>query len=1015
MASILKTLFGDLNARELKKLQPLVDAINANESGLEQLPDSELAARIRTIRERVSAIDDDQAADDQLDVELPEVFAIVREAAKRALGLRHFDVQLVGGIVLHQGKIAEMKTGEGKTLVATLPLVLNALAGRGAHLVTPNDYLAKVGAHQMGQVYALLGLSVGVVGQQLQSWRWGVSVPPEDGEAPAPTDWPNLIPCTRQEAYACDITYGTNNEFGFAYLRDNMVGHPAQLAQRDLNYAIVDEVDSILIDEARTPLIISGPAEQSADLYGRFAAIVKTLAPGEDYTVDEKERFVAILESGTKKLEAALGIDNVYSETTVEYVHHLEEALKAEALYQLDRDYVVNDGEVVIVDEFTGRLMPGRRYSEGLHQAIEAKEGVEVKQESKTLATITFQNLFRMYGKLAGMTGTAATEAEEFGKIYELDVVEIPTHRQVARSDRADIIYKTEAAKFDAIVEDVKARVERGQPVLVGTVSIEKSEQLARRFKEAGIGHDVLNAKQHEREAKIIENAGEPGRVTVATNMAGRGVDIILGGKKPEPDADTAAFTAWEVRHQEVLAAGGLAVIGTERHESRRIDNQLRGRSGRQGDPGESQFFVSMDDDLMRIFGGERLKGLMDRLGLPDNEPIQHGMISGSIEQAQRRVEGHNFDIRKHLVDYDDVMNQHREALYRKRRRILEIKPDQDGWLHDEVRGLMHDDELAAFDAKAAEIGLVPFRQLERIVYLRTIDTLWMEHIMTMQHLREGIGLKGYAQRDPLVEYKEAAFGLFQALKDEIENQVCEILLKAEQAPTPPAAPVPGAPGGVGWWVSKRRPSRAPWGLPPPLNVIVLQPFLPPPSPPPPPPAEPAIADGGGRPSAPSVVRPTPNPTRPPEVAAPARPAPEPSPLIIGVAPTESPTPGPGQGQQGTGTGTGLGDADGPGVGGRAQFVRGPSLREIIARYPPAARAARMDGQVELRCRVRLDQRLESCRILRETPPGQGFGAAGVQVAEAAFRFRPPRRDGRPVADAEVTVGVAFGRGAPGG
>jgi preprotein translocase subunit SecA len=545
MASFLKTIFGDLNAKELKRIQPLVDAVNALEPSLEPLSDQALQDKIREIRQRVEAIKDEQEQDDRLDVELPEVFALVREAAKRKIGMRHFDVQLIGAIVLHQGKIAEMKTGEGKTLVATLSLVLNALGGRGAHLITPNDYLAKVGAHWMGPVYATLGLSVGVIGQQMQSWRY-VECPVElpEGSEQQPSDWPHLQLCSRQEAYRCDITYGTNNEFGFDYLRDNMVGHPSQLVQRELNYAIVDEVDSILIDEARTPLIISAPAEQSGELYAKFAQIVRTLKVGEDYTLDEKDRFVSILDAGIQRMEQALGVTNLYSEQTVQYVHHLEEALKAEALFLLDRDYVVKDGEVIIVDEFTGRLMPGRRYSEGLHQAIEAKEGVEVKQESNTLATITFQNLFRIYGKLSGMTGTAATEAEEFSKIYELDVVEIPTHRDVSRNDHADIIFKTEAAKLDAIVAEVAERTKTGQPVLVGTISIEKSEQLAQLFKKSGVKHDVLNAKQHEREAKIIENAGEPGRVTVATNMAGRGVDIILGGKKPEQNASKEEFKA---------------------------------------------------------------------------------------------------------------------------------------------------------------------------------------------------------------------------------------------------------------------------------------------------------------------------------------------------------------------------------------------------------------------------------------------------------------------------------------
>ncbi|MBI4032113.1 preprotein translocase subunit SecA [Candidatus Berkelbacteria bacterium] len=796
MTTLLNRLFGDPNLKELKKLQPLVAAINAREAELEQRSDTELRDQFGHLRQRVATAPAGEQPKLLTEV-LVDVFAHVREMSKRTLGLRHFDEQLIGGIVLHQGKIAEMKTGEGKTLVATLPLSLNALAGRGAHLVTPNDYLAKVGTQTMGPLYYALGLSVGVIGQQGNSWRYQ----PQDGRretvdeaqpsverlaSSVSSDWPELVPCTRAEAYRADITYGTNNEFGFDYLRDNMVLSPTQLAQRELHYAIVDEVDSILIDEARTPLIISAAAEESADLYAKFATFVSRLKAGDDYTVDEKERHVSMTEQGIGKMEQVLGVTNIYEAKTVQFVHHLEEAVRAQALYQRDRDYVVKDGEVIIVDEFTGRLMPGRRYSEGLHQAIEAKEGVEVKQESRTMATITFQNLFRMYDKLAGMTGTAATEAEEFAKIYNLDVVDIPTHRPVVRIDHEDIIYKTEAAKFAAIAEDVKRRVANNQPVLVGTVSIEKSERLAKLLKKSGVKHEVLNAKQHEREAKIIELAGEPSRVTVATNMAGRGVDILLGGKKPGPTSTKKDIEAWEKRHQQVLKAGGLAVIGTERHEARRIDNQLRGRSGRQGDPGESQFYVSTEDDLMRIFGGDRLRGMMDRLGLPDDEPIKHKLVTGSLEQAQKRVEGHNFDTRKHLVEYDDVMNQHREVVYRKRRKILELNPATETWLHDEIVDLMHEDELETFTAKMQTVGEAQFRAIERLVYLRTIDTLWVQHLMTMQHLREGIGLKGYAQRDPLVEYKDAAFQQFQDLKDDIENQVAEMLLKLElkQAPT---------------------------------------------------------------------------------------------------------------------------------------------------------------------------------------------------------------------------------------
>ncbi len=800
MRKLIEKLLGDQNQKELKKIQPIVNQINALEPELEKLSDEDLQKKSLDLKKEASTKDGDELKK-YLDKILPEAFALVREASKRTLGMRHFDVQLIGGIALHQGKIAEMKTGEGKTLVATLPLYLNALSGKGVHLVTPNDYLAKVGAQWNGSLYSFLGLSVSVIGQQMASWQYAdksVEVQEvqddkstnkksknkkQDTKLETPDtnqDWPNLKPTSRQEAYKADIVYGTNNEFGFDYLRDNMAMGLGGVAQRALYYAIVDEVDSILIDEARTPLIISAPASESADLYARFAQFVRTLKNEEDYEVNEKERFVKILEPGIKKMEKSLGVDNIYSDKTVAYVHHLEEALKAQALFRLDKDYVVKDGEVIIVDEFTGRLMPGRRYSEGLHQAIEAKEGVEVRQESQTLATITFQNLFRMYDKLAGMTGTATTEAEEFLRIYGLDVVAIPTHRPVARIDQEDVIYKTEDLKFKAIAEEVKNAVEHNQPVLIGTVSIAKSEQLSDYLRKVGIKHDILNAKNHEREAKIIEHAGEPGKVTVATNMAGRGVDIVLGGKKPNPEDPKSAFKAWEQSHQEVLEAGGLMVIGTERHETRRIDNQLRGRSGRQGDPGLSKFFVSLDDDLMRIFNGDRLKDLMNRLGLPDDEPIRHKLISNAIEQAQKKVESHNFDIRKHLVEYDDVMNQHRDIIYKKRRKILALEAKTDTWLHEEIEYLLHDEEQDTFKEKVEKVGLENFREIEKFVYLRTIDRLWVEHLGTMTHLREGIGLKGYAQKDPLVEYKDSAYGLFESLKDRIENQVVEMLLKVE-------------------------------------------------------------------------------------------------------------------------------------------------------------------------------------------------------------------------------------------
>ena len=795
--SWLSKLLGDTNAKEIKKLEPAVRAINELEPVYEALSDDELRAKTDVFRQRIAdagiTVDSVKTTYQPVLTELlPDAFATVREVAKRVLGQRHYDVQLMGGMILNQGKIAEMKTGEGKTLVATLPLYLNALLGRGAHLVTVNDYLAKRDGMWMGRVFDALGMSTGIINQQGASFRFTAEKQEVSSEKEeenltshlspltSAEDWPNLQPCSRADAYACDITYGTNNEFGFDYLRDHMATEPTQLVQRTPHYAIVDEVDSILIDEARTPLIISAPAEESVELYRQFAALAKNLVVGEDYLVEEKERAVSITDAGIKKMEASLGLTNIYDVKTVQLVYHLEEALRAKALYHVDKEYVVKDGEVIIVDEFTGRLMPGRRYSEGLHQAIEAKEGVEVQRESDTLATITFQNLFRLYDKLSGMTGTALTEAEEFGKIYDLDVVEVPTHRPPSRVDAQDLIFKNEAAKFKAIVQEVRERSQAGQPVLLGTISIEKNELLSKALKQAGVEHQVLNAKQHEREAKLITTAGRPGAVTVATNMAGRGVDIVLGGKPPEVDKTSADWKEWEERHQQALEAGGLAVIGTERHESRRIDNQLRGRSGRQGDPGYSQFFVSMDDDLMRIFGGERLKGMMDRLGLPDDEPVTHSIVSGSIEQAQRRVEGHNFDTRKHLVDYDDVMSRHREVMYRKRQRILLMNVNEESWLHEELVEIMSDDEQAAYNKKTSTVPVEQVRNLERLIYLRAVDTMWVQHLNTMTELRRGIGLRGYAQRDPLVDYKEQSYGLFQALKNDIENQVIEVLTKLE-------------------------------------------------------------------------------------------------------------------------------------------------------------------------------------------------------------------------------------------
>ncbi|MDO8686607.1 MAG: preprotein translocase subunit SecA, partial [Candidatus Berkelbacteria bacterium] len=615
------SIFGS-NEGVVKKMQPQIDKINSFEKELEKLSDDQLKNKTSEFKERLSK-------GETLDDILPEAFACVREAAKRTIKQRHYDVQLVGGIVLHQGKIAEMKTGEGKTLVATLPLYLNALEGKGVHLITVNDYLAKFHAQWMGAIYDKLGVSCAAI-EHDKSWIFN----PKNSDAAPNSDqtWKNLWEISRKEAYAADITYGTNNEFGFDYLRDNMVQSLEQMVQRDVHYAIVDEVDSILIDEARTPLIISAPAEESAALYQQFAMLVPQLKEKEEYELDEKMRAVTLTNAGMDKIEKLLGMKNIYSQESINLVHHLEEALIAHVIYKKDKDYVVKDGEIIIVDEFTGRLMPGRRYSEGLHQAIEAKEGVEVQRESDTLATISFQNLFRMYKKLAGMTGTASTEAEEFWKIYKLDVVEIPTNKDCIRKDSQDFIYKSEDAKFDAVVNEITEKNNKGQPVLVGTISIEKSEKLSRMLKRNGVKHEVLNAKHHEREAKIIAQAGRKGAVTVATNMAGRGVDILLGGTPLN-----------KKEHDEVTKIGGLHIIGTERHEARRIDNQLRGRAGRQGDPGSSQFFVSMDDDLMRVFGGDRMKNLMNTLKMPDDMPIEHSLISRSIESAQKKVEGHNF------------------------------------------------------------------------------------------------------------------------------------------------------------------------------------------------------------------------------------------------------------------------------------------------------------------------------------------------------------------------------------
>jgi preprotein translocase subunit SecA len=797
--SILDLIYNP-SKRVISSLEKIVADINGHEAALQKLSDSELREKTSDFKKEIAKAGGDIEQEKSIIESItPEAFAVVREAMKRVWNERHFDVQLIGGLVLHQGKIAEMKTGEGKTIVATLPLYLNALSGRGAHLVTVNDYLSKHQGEGMGEVFNFLGLSTGIIQSNQETFRF---VKKENYKHYSECEGLNLEPCSRKDAYACDITYGTNNEYGFDYLRDNMAPTLEQCSQRELNFAIVDEVDSILIDEARTPLIISSPAEESGAMYQQFAALVPRLKIDIDYVLDEKDRAVTLTDQGIAEMEKLLHVDNIYAVGGITMVHHLEQALKAHALFKKDRDYVVREGEIIIVDEFTGRLMVGRRYSEGLHQAIEAKEGVEVKQESQTLATISFQNLFRMYRKLAGMTGTAATEAEEFYKIYKLDVVEIPTNKNVLRRDLPDRIYKSDEAKLDAIVAEVKERSEKGQPILIGTVSVSKNEVLSKKLKKAGVKHEVLNAKHHEREAKIIAKAGFTGAVTVATNMAGRGTDIRLDDK--------------------VRGLGGLFVLGTERHEARRIDNQLRGRAGRQGDPGASQFFVSLDDDLMRIFGGERLRNLMNSLGLPDDMPIENKMISRSIESAQRRVEGYNFDTRKHLVEYDDVMNKHREVIYRKRRRILEMTEDGnigDSNLKEEILAMIEEDidniflvyqedlekiniELKAIlgdfgqkidDADSAKelakkiyedrekkYSSKVMRQAEKMVYLRTIDMLWIEHLTTIDELRAGIGLRGYGQRDPLVEYKHEAYKMFESLLKNIEANIVRTIYKVE-------------------------------------------------------------------------------------------------------------------------------------------------------------------------------------------------------------------------------------------
>jgi preprotein translocase subunit SecA len=855
---VLEFFLGSRHEREMKRLAPRVASINAFEATLTALSDDELRARLLAIRDQVrsataelpeDAIERRRHVQAVLDGQLDEVFAIVRETSKRILGMRHFDVQLLGGMVLHDGKISEMRTGEGKTLVATLPVVLNALTGRGVHVVTVNDYLAKRDAEWMGRIYTFLGLTVGCIQNQ-------------------------MLDEERKQAYRADITYGTNNEFGFDYLRDNMKFDAANMVQHGHIYAIVDEVDSILVDEARTPLIISGPSEVSPGMYYQVDHIIPKLMRGEeirdkygnksttgDYLLDEKSHTASLTEDGVLKAEKLLGVPNLYDPTNIETLHAVQQALRAHTLYQLDRDYINKDGQIIIVDEFTGRLMPGRRWSDGLHQAVEAKEGVKIEAENQTLATITLQNYFRMYEKLAGMTGTAETEADEFAHIYGLDVVVVPTNRPMVRKDNADIIYRTEKEKFKATIEEIVELHQAGQPVLVGTVSIEKSEKLSEQLKRRGVPHVVLNAKYHEREAGIVAQAGRLGAVTIATNMAGRGTDIILGGNPDglaraeadpakDPEAFEQAFAKYraqcEGERDKVLAAGGLHILGTERHEARRIDNQLRGRSGRQGDAGSSRFILSLEDDLMRIFASDRLREWMKHLGMEEDIPIESRMVTRSIERAQKQVEGRNFEIRKHLLQYDDVMNKQREAVYRLRRSVLEgteghewVKQtvaniagsmvdtycpedkhpdewDRDGLERDlreifdlslaaadiawdsVTRAKLEESLLVAvqnrYDEREKSFGEENLRSLERYIVLSVVDAQWKDHLLALDHLKEGIGMRAYGQRDPLVEYKRESFALYQEMMERIEDQAVQYVFRIELRQAQPqqrrAAPV---------------------------------------------------------------------------------------------------------------------------------------------------------------------------------------------------------------------------------
>ncbi|HOZ16407.1 MAG TPA: preprotein translocase subunit SecA [Candidatus Portnoybacteria bacterium] len=777
---MLGKLFGDPNKKYLNKIQSIVDKINKLEFEFEHFSNEALKQKTEEFKNKIKNYGGQSSV--ILNDILPEAFAVVREVAKRTLKQRHFDVQLIGGIVLHQGKIAEMKTGEGKTLTATLALYLNALEGKGAQLVTVNDYLARRDMVWMGQIYNFLGLSVSCINHEKSfiydpAYAKTVAGKPELeldaerdelGKFKIVEDY--LRPCTRKEAYEADILYGTNNEFGFDYLRDNMAYDKSQIVQKIYNYAIVDEVDSILIDEARTPLIISAPDVESADLYKKFSKIVPQLKKDIDFKIDEKMRAATMTNEGMDKIEKVLGIGNIYEETSIQIVHHIEQALRAEFLFKRDKDYVVNNNEVIIIDEFTGRMMPGRRYSGGLHQALEAKENVLVQKESKTMATITFQNYFRMYKKLAGMTGTALSSAEEFDRVYKLDTIVIPTNNPMIRQDLQDQIYKTEQGKFKAIIEEIKQRHKNGQPILIGTISIEKNEYLGALLKREGIKCEILNAKQHEKEGAIIAQAGKLGAVTVATNMAGRGVDIVLGGNPQDIE-----------EAQKIKELGGLHVLGTERHEARRIDNQLRGRSGRQGDSGSTQFFVSLEDELMQRFGADRIKNLMDMLKVPEDQPIKNKMISSAIEKAQAKIEGYNFDIRKHVLEYDEVMNRQREAIYNMRKEILFNSTDEE--IHNKVKELMDDEGFKEYGEKIKGLSADEIGNVEKFVMLRTIDMLWMEHLETMECLRDSVNLRAYGQRDPLVEYKNEGHRLFKQMMNEIDNSIVEMLLKVELKP----------------------------------------------------------------------------------------------------------------------------------------------------------------------------------------------------------------------------------------